>query len=298
MSISHTPLRGALLSLAAFGAYACSDVSIKALGHLHSFQVMFLAAACTLPFVLAQILWANGRSSLWPNLPGLTALRMAITLLGSACVTYTFTHLPLAQCYAIFFTMPLMITVLAWPLLGEPIDPWRGVLVALGFAGVLVALQPGTTDFQLAHLTAICGATTGALNSLLLRKIGHREKSGVILLYPILGQVAVTAALMPIFWQPIGLYDVQIGLLIGVLGTIGGLLIIAAYRTATAIVVAPMQYSQILWATALGVVFFNETPSLMSVIGISIIISAGLMLLFSAGRSPAPETATKSAIAP
>jgi drug/metabolite transporter (DMT)-like permease len=169
--------------------------------------------------------------------------------------------------------------------------------VALGFAGVLVALQPGSTDFQLAHLTAICGATTGALNSLILRKIGHREKSGVILLYPVLGQVAVAAAVMPFVWQPIGLFDVQIGLLIGILGTVGGLLIIAAYRTAPAIVVAPMQYSQIIWASILGVIFFDEIPSLMSVIGITIIIAAGLMLLFSASRSPA-KSGRESAIAP
>lgn len=298
MTSPQTPLRGALLSLAAFGAYACSDVSLKALGHLHSFQVMFLAALCTLPFVLGQIFWANGRSSLWPNLPGLTLLRVAITLLGSACVTYTFTHLPLAQCYAIFFTMPLMITVLAWPLLGEPFDLGRGALVALGFAGVLVALQPGSTDFQFAHLTAICGATTGALNSLILRKIGHREKSGVILLYPVLGQLVVAGALMPLFWLPIGLHDVQISLLIGVLGTIGGLLIIAAYRVAPAIAVAPMQYSQILWATVLGVLFFDEIPSLMSVIGIGIIIAAGLMLLFAAGRGQRAQSGANRAIAP
>ena len=298
MAISPKPLRGALLSLAAFGAYACSDVSIKALGNLPSFQVMFVAAVCTLPFVLAQIFWTNGRRSLWPNLPGLTALRMAITLLGSACVIYTFTHLPLAQCYAIFFTMPLMITVLAWPLLGEPIDPWRGSLVALGFGGVLVALQPGSTDFQLGHLTAICGATTGALNSLILRKIGHREKSGVILLYPTLAQVLVAGAIMPFVWQPIGMADVQIGLLIGGLGTAGGLLIIAAYRAAPAIVVAPMQYSQILWASTLGLIFFAEKPSLMAAIGIGIIIAAGLMLLFAAGRVSKPKSDPQSAIAP
>ncbi len=298
MTQSQNPLRGALLSLAAFGAYACSDVSLKALGHLQSFQVMFLSALCTLPFLILQIYWTHGRSSLWPNLPGLTLLRMAITLLGSACVIYTFTHLPLAQCYAIFFTMPLMITVLAWPLLGEPIDPWRGTLVAIGFAGVLVALQPGSTDFQFAHLTAICGATTGALNSLILRKIGHREKSGVILLYPVLGQLVVAAAIMPLVWQPIGVPDVQIGFVIGILGTVGGLLIIAAYRTAPAIVVAPMQYSQILWASVLGILFFDEIPSLMSVIGIGIIIAAGLMLLFSAGRGFPAKSAAKSAIAP
>ena len=278
-------LRGAFLSLGAFFAYACTDVSIKALGqNMSSFQVMFLSAACTLPFVVAQILWRNGRSSLLPRMPGMTVLRIGISLIGSAFVTYSFTHLPLAQCYAVFFTMPLMITLIAWPMLGEPIDPLRGVIILVGFGGVLIALQPGTTDFQLAHLTAICGAVTGALNSLLLRKIGHGESSGVILLYPTLAQFLVAGVLMLFLWQPISLTDVQVGLQMGFLGTMGGLLIIAAYRVAPSIVVAPMQYSQIIWASALGLIFFGERPSLMNAIGIGVIIAAGLALLFAAGR--------------
>lgn len=285
MSNSTTPLRGALLSLAAFCAYACSDVSIKALGRdLNSFQVMFFAALCTLPFVLGQIFWMDRQASLKPALPALTYGRIVISLFGSAFVTYTFTHLPLAQCYAIFFTMPLIITLLAWPLLGEPIDPVRGMIILLGFGGVLIALQPGTTTFQLAHLTAICGAVTGALNSLMLRKIGHREKAGVILLYPVLAQVVGAGLVMPFVWHPLSLHDWSIGLTMGFLGTAGGLFIIAAYRAAPAIVVAPMQYSQIMWASALGFLFWGERPSLATTLGIGVIIAAGMMLLFAAGR--------------
>lgn len=281
----NSNLRGAFLSLGAFFAYACTDVSIKALGqNMSSFQVMFLAAACTLPFVAGQILWRNPRASLWPRLPHLTFLRVVIGLIGSAFVTYSFTHLPLAQCYAVFFTMPLMITLIAWPMLGEPIDPLRGLIILVGFGGVLIALQPGTTDFQLAHLAAICGAVTGALNSLLLRKIGHGESSGVILLYPTLAQFVVTGVLMFFVWQPISLTDVQVGLQMGFLGTMGGLLIIAAYRIAPSIVVAPMQYSQIIWASALGLLFWGEKPSLMNTVGICVIIAAGLALLLVAGR--------------
>lgn len=281
----NSNLRGAFLSLGAFFAYACTDVSIKALGqNMSSFQVMFLAAACTLPFVLAQILWTDRRASLWPRMPRMTLLRVAIGLIGSAFVTYSFTHLPLAQCYAVFFTMPLMITLIAWPMLGEPIDPLRGVIILVGFGGVLIALQPGTTEFQLGHLTAICGAVTGALNSLLLRKIGHGESSGVILLYPTLAQFLVAGVLMLFVWQPISLTDVQVGLQMGFLGTMGGLLIIAAYRVAPSIVVAPMQYSQIIWASALGLIFFGERPSVMNTVGICVIIAAGLALLLVAGR--------------
>ncbi len=286
-------LRGSLLSLGAFCAYACCDVSLKALGQdLNSFQVMFLSSVCTLPFILAQIFWTDRKASLWPKLPGLTALRVIITLFGSAFVTYTFTHLPLEQCYAVFFTMPLIITVLAWPMLGEPIDPLRGVIILIGFGGVLIALQPTTTSFQLAHLAAFCGAITGALNSLLLRKIGHRESSGVILFYPVVFQLLGAACIMPFVWHPLSLHNLQIGVQLGALGTLGGLLIIAAYRSSTAIVVAPMQYSQIIWASALGIIFFDEMPSPMTTLGIGVIIAAGLALLVVAGR---PEPVRRAA---
>jgi len=73
--------------------------------------------------------------------------------------------------------------------------------------------------------------------------------------------------------------------LMGILGIIGGLLIISAYRVAPAIVVAPMQYSQILWASALGLIFWGEVPGLMTAIGIGVIITAGLLLLHAAGRT-------------
>jgi len=280
------PLKGALLARASFCAYACSDVSIKALGHaMNSFQVMFFSALCTLPFILGQIFWQDRRANLRPALPGLTAVRVLISVLGGGFVTYTFTHLPLAQCYAIFFTMPLMITLLAWPMLGEPVDLLRGTIIVAGFGGVLIALQPGSTDFQLAHLTAILGAVTGALNSLIFRKIGHREKSGVILLYPVLAQVVGAGMIMPFVWQPLTLSDWQVGLQMGALGLTGGVFIIAAYRTAPAIVVAPMQYSQIVWASLLAFVLWGERPSMAASLGIGVIVAAGLALLAVASRS-------------
>ncbi len=291
MQALPNPLRGALLSLAAFAAYAGSDVSIKALGlSLHALQVMFVAALCTLPWIVAQILVTDRRASLRPVLPGWTVLRLALTIVNSALVTYVFTQLPLAQAYAVFFTMPLMITVLAWPMLGEPIDPWRGAIVLVGFCGVLIALRPGEVTFEAAHLAAFLGATLGAVNSLILRKIGHRERAGVILLYPVLGQVVAGAMALPYVWRPMALQDWAIAAQMGLLGTVGGLCIIAAYRLAPAIVVAPMQYSQIIWAGILGYLIFGERLEPMTALGIGVIIAAGLALLVLANRSAVAKT--------
>ena len=292
-------LRGALLSLAAFCAYACCDVAIKGMGqNLHAFQVVLTSALCTLPWIIGQILMKDRASGLRPVYPGWMALRILIVVVNSTLVTYTFGHLPLAQCYAIFFTMPLMITVFAWPLLGESIDPMRGLIVLIGFCGVLIALRPTEVTFQFAHLTAIGGATLGALNSLMLRKIGHREKSGVILLYPALGQIFIMALLVPGVYRPMTPLDWGLAGAVGVLSTYGGLFVIAAYRLAPAIVVAPMQYSQIIWASILGMIFFQEHMPLQTAFGIAVIIAAGLTLLFQANRGAAPKSTADLTNAP
>ena len=285
MPSQTNPLRGALLSLAGFSVYACADVSIKALGlSLDPVQIMFLAALCTLPWILLQILVMERRVSLWPVLPGWTVVRVVITVVNSWLVTYTFTHLPLAQSYAIFFTMPLLITLLAWPFLGEPVDALRGLVILGGFCGVLIALRPGEVALQPGHLTAICGAVLGAANSLILRRVGTRESTGVILIYPAVTQVLVTALVVHSVWHPMTGHLWQISLLQGFLSTLGGVLLIAAYRCATAIVVAPMQYSQVICAGILGAMFFDERITPMTLLGIMVIIGAGLALLAQANR--------------
>ncbi|QYZ69899.1 DMT family transporter [Neotabrizicola shimadae] len=273
-------LRGALLALAAFCLYACCDVAVKGLGlGMTSLQVMFFVAAGSLPWILGQALLSRPRARLTPALPGLTALRVAIIIGNGVLVTYAFTELPLAECYAIFFTMPLMVTLLAWPILGEPIDPRRGLVVLMGFLGVLIALNPQATDFKVAHLAAFGGATLGAMNSIMLRMIGSRESTAVMLLYPTAAQFMAAALFMPLVWVPPTAMAFGLALGIGLLGTMAGFAIIAAYRLAPAIVVAPMQYSQIIWASALGILFFDEWPGSMAVAGISVIIAAGVTLL-------------------
>ena len=79
---------------------------------------------------------------------------------------------------------------------------------------------------------------------------------------------------------------------------IGGLLIISAYRVAPAIVVAPMQYSQILWASTLGLIFWGEVPGVMTAIGIGVIIAAGLLLLHAAGRAGHRQSSAETVNSP
>ncbi len=287
--IRNPSVQGALLGLCSFGLYALSDVTIKFMGQgLMAVQIIFTAALCSLPFILLQAATSAGGFSMRPVLLKWTVVRIGLTVVNSVIVSYTFTKLPIAQAYAIFFCMPLMITVLAVPLLGERLDLARVLAVVVGFSGVLIALRPGSIPLQLAHLTAIMGATLGALNSLLLRKIGNKERPSVILLWPALAQVLILAIFLPWVWQPMGLFAWSLALLIGVLSTCGGILIIAAYSRAPAIVVAPMQYSQILWGSLCAALIFGEKMDALMVLGIGVIIGAGLYLLWKSGQ-PLPS---------
>ncbi len=287
--IRNPSVQGALLGLCSFGLYALSDVTIKFMGQgLMAVQIIFTAALCSLPFILLQAATSAGGFSMRPVLLKWTVVRIGLTVVNSVIVSYTFTKLPIAQAYAIFFCMPLIITVLAVPLLGERLDLARVMAVVVGFSGVLIALRPGSIPLQLAHLTAIMGATLGALNSLLLRKIGNKERPSVILLWPALAQVLILAIFLPWVWQPMRLFAWSLALLIGVLSTCGGILIIAAYSRAPAIVVAPMQYSQILWGSLCAALIFGEKMDALMVLGIGVIIGAGLYLLWKSGQ-PLPS---------
>ena len=282
-------LRGAMFGLAAMGLYCLYDVTIKFLGSDYSpLQVLFCAGLVFVPLTLLQ-LGLSRAGSLWPVLPRWTALRVVVALLNGVLGAYAFSVLPLAECYAVFFLMPLMIAGLAVPMLNEPMDLARGLAIIAGFVGVLIALQPGAgSGLGLGHLAAFTAAVLGAVNYVVLRKTGAIEKPGVLLLYPALAQLIAVGLAMPAIMLPMPAFHWLLTSLMGLEVFVGGLLIIAAYRTAPPIVVAPMQYSQIIWAAILGRLIFNEALTPALILGITIIISAGLFILLYHPQKAAP----------
>ena len=181
--MANSNLRGALYGIAAMGLYCLYDVTIKLLGSDFSpLQILFCAGLVFVPLILVQTFW-SGRASLRPMMPRLTALRVVVSLVNSVVGAYAFSVLPLAECYAVFFLMPLMIALLAVPALGEPMDLARGLAIAIGFGGVIFALQPGgDTQLGLGHLAAFTAAALGAVNYVILRKTSGVETPGVLML--------------------------------------------------------------------------------------------------------------------
>ena len=278
--------QGALLGLAGMGLFACADIVIKLLGgNYNPFQIIFFAGIMTFPLIAGLLIADASVNNLRPRLPKLMALRCGVVLLNGILGTYAFATLPLAQCYAIFFTMPIFIALLSVPILGEKIDVARGIAVVAGLIGVTVALDPGKAVLEWGHAAALIGAMVGALNYIILRKTGSTERTAVLLLYPLIGQVVVAAVALPLVYRPMPLQDLALTALMATVTFAGYLLIIAAYRRAPGIVVAPMQYSQIIWAAIFGAMLFNEQMSARVWIGTVVIILAGLVIVTRRDRA-------------
>ncbi|MBA4351420.1 MAG: EamA/RhaT family transporter [Rhodobacter sp.] len=292
-------LRGALLSLAAFGIYATHDVVVKFLGSDYSaVQIIFFSGLLSFPLVTVMLLGDKRDGNLVPRHPWWSLARAVSAVLTGVAGFFAFSQLPMAQAYAIFFAMPLLITLMAIPMLGEKVGLRRGLAVVVGLIGVLVVLRPGEADLGLGHLAALSAAVTGALTSVIVRKIGTDERSAVLMMFPMLGNVLAMGAVLPFVYVPMPVAHLGLMGIIALFGFVAGLLVIKAYRTAPAIIVAPMQYSQILWAAFFGSVLFDETVDLYTAIGSAIIIASGIYIVLREGTPSVSENrpvlATKS----
>jgi len=280
--------RGALYALFAFAVYATHDVFVKILGGSYSpIQLVFFSVLFSFPLATLMMMRDATPGTLLPVHPWWMALRTVAAVITGMTGFYAFSVLPLAQTYAILFAMPLFITILAIPILGETVRIRRWLAVIVGLAGVMVVLQPGQTELGLGHLAAITAAVGGSLASIVVRKIGQDERPVVILLYPMVANFVVMGALLPFVYKPMPIEHIGMVGVIALFAFIAGRAIISAYRVGEAVIVAPMQYSQILWAAFFGVMFFDESIDGATALGSGIIIASGLYIVLREGRSTA-----------
>ncbi|MBU2963595.1 DMT family transporter [Citreicella sp. C3M06] len=287
--MSHNA-KGALFALLSFGIFSAHDVIVKMLGaHYAPFQIVFFSVLFSFPLVSLMLIRDTTPGHLRPIHPWWTALRTVSAVITGFCVFYAFSVLPLAQTYAILFAQPLLITVLAIPILGETVRLRRWLAVLVGLAGVLVVLRPGGTELTLGHAAALVGALSGALSAIVVRKIGHEERSVVLMIYPMTTNFIVMACALPFVYKPMPLEHLGGVFVMAAFALVGGLVLIAAYRKGEAVIVAPMQYSQMLWATLYGALFFAEWPDGMTLLGAALIIGSGVYIVLREGRTSVSE---------
>ncbi len=282
---------GPALALLAFGLYATHDAVVKLLGATYSpIQILFYSVLFSFPLATLVLMRDRSAGTLRPVHPWWTALRTVAALGAALGGFYAFSVLPLAQAYALIFAAPLLVTVLSVPVLGEKVGLHRSGAVLVGLLGVLVVLRPGTAALQFGHAAALVAALGSALVSVVSRRIGREERSVVLMLYPMMVNVILMGVLLPGVYQPMTLPHLGLTAVIAALGFSAGLLTIAAFRAADAALIAPMHYSQILWAALYGALFFGERGDWPTWIGAGIVILSGLYVVFRETRTASVYT--------
>ena len=283
--------KAAFYALCAFAIFATHDVFVKILGaDYSSFQIVFFNVVFGLPLVTLVMMQDAKPGTLLPVHPIWSAVRTVATMFTGLLAFYAFSVLPLAQVYSILFAMPLLITVLAIPILGERVGFHRWMAVIVGLLGVLIVLRPDNVDLTIGHLAALGAALSGAIASVIVRKIGQEERLAVLMIYPMIATFIFMGIALQFSYEPMPLSDLRISFLIAVLGLIATFFGIAAYRIGEAAIVAPMQYSQIIWASLFGYFLFDETMDNSTIIGASVIIASGLYIVLREAGSASEHT--------
>ncbi len=271
---------GALMGLAAFAVFSFHDVVVKILGATYStFQIVFFSALLSFPMIAGFMISEDKPGKLRPVHPWWLALRCVSGTTAGVCAFYAFSKLPLTQVYAFVFSSPLLITLLAIPILGETIHFRRGIAVLVGLIGVLIVLRPGSSPISAGHIAALGAAFFGALNAIIVRKIGSDERSVVMILYPMLTNLVLAALALPFVYVDLPIEDLGLFAVVAALVLVAMGFMVAAYRLGDAIIVAPMQYSQIVWAAIFGAALFGEYPDLWTVVGVGVIALSGAYIL-------------------
>ncbi len=281
---------GIACALVGLFGMAVMDVCAKLLGTGYAISQIILARnGFGLLTILAFVLTAGGGlASLRPRRPGLLLARTAANLTAAFLFFTGLRSLPLADAFAIAFAAPLFITALSVPVLGEHVGIRRWAAVVAGFLGVLIVVQPGSSAFRLEALLPLGAALSYAIAMLIGRKQTGFMSNSAILFWPSLIAVAITLAMMPSQWQTPTLSDLGLFVLMGVIGTSGMMLITQGYRFAPAAVIAPFDYSVLLWGVIFGWVIWRDVPGPNVWLGSAILIASGLYILHRETRKPRP----------
>jgi drug/metabolite transporter (DMT)-like permease len=250
-----------------------------------SLQVSWARAFGHILFMLAAFVPRFGLGMLRPRRPGMQILRSALLMTSNLSFFFAIVSLPIAKAATISLTAPLVVALLAWPLLGERTTVGRLVALGVGFVGVVIVIRPGTELFQWASLFVVVSATCYALYQILTRYIAGVDSPETSAIYSSIVGAFGLIIVLPFVWKtPHSARDILFFCGLGVLGALGHYCVARAMHYAPANVVSPFQYMQLLGSVAVGYLFFGNFPDLLGWVGAAIIVAAGLYIGWSQRR--------------
>lgn len=272
-------------------------------------QAIAIRGVVAVLILLAYIALDGKIESLRSKRMGLLIVRGLVLMMAYTTYYLAFPSMPLANIVALWFTVPLFVTALAGPFLGEKVGVRRWAAAIVGFAGVLIIVRPLADSFSLASLLPIASALTYSISALMARRMGETESAPVMSFYQNLVYLLVALVMAAIFgsggfegtsdpsleflvrgWVTPSWIDLALLAACGVIASIATVLLTQAYRMAEANFVACFEYSAIIWATLGGYLFWREVPDGYFVVGAALIVVAGLYVLFRTQPATPLET--------
>lgn len=278
-----------LVMLVAVAMLVGMNTIVKMIGtDYHAFQVVFLrnvvAAFVMIPFVFRD----GGLDALRTRRPGLQLLRSVSGVTGVCAFFYAVQRLPVAEVMVISQAVPLAVTALAVPVLGERVGWRRWSAVAVGFCGVVLALGPAG-GVSAAALIAVLGTVLWSITILTVRTLGATDRPAATTFYYMVFGTVVAGLVQPWVWStpPVELWLYFIAA--GALGAIAQLLVAHALSIGEASVVSPFNYTAIVWGIVIDLAIWSVYPSLWTLAGAAVITAAGLYIFRREGR-PVKDT--------
>lgn len=277
---------GIALGVLAYSFFSIHDAGNKWLvATLPVWQVLFFRSST---IVLGCLVAGRGRllsRMVQTPLKRELALRGVINLLAWLSYYTAARNMQLAQLMTLYFSAPLIITLLARPLLGERVTAVRWISVLIGFTGVLVASDPFGVRVSGATFLVLAAATLWAIGIVLMRRIARLESSMVQMFSQNLCFLIATGVLTAFTWKTPTPLEFVLLLSVGVLGGAGQFTMFEAIRFAPASVMATVEYSALVWGFVLGYLVWGDIPPAAVFAGAALILAAGLFLVFMERRA-------------
>jgi drug/metabolite transporter (DMT)-like permease len=293
---SH-PLKAIVFMLTAVAAFSGMDTLLKILSqHYPPLEVVTLRGASSIPFMLLPLVVMGRLSALKPVRIGMHALRAVLMLLVLVAFVYAVRALSLADAYAIFLAAPLIVTALSVPLLGEHVGWRRWLAICVGLVGVITMLHPTASSLvSLGAVAALLSATGYAFNAIALRVITRTDTTASVVFWMI-GLMTVMAFILAApHWIPVRNEDWTLLAAIGIFSAIAQHLLTEAFRSAPPSVVAPFEYTALLWGILVDRLVWGIFPTSRVYIGGGIVIASGLYLIWREHLSSGPPIAAETA---
>ena len=280
--IGQRPAAGALLALLAMGLFSVQDALVKWLLEDYTlFQVMFLRSVTAIVPLLILIHVRYGRKALHTRRPFGHLLQVLFYFLAFVTYFIAIQRMPLADLSAITLSGPLFMTLFAVPVLGEVVGIRRWTALIVGFIGVIIMVNPGASEVDvlgvcLALGTAICYACM----RIQTRRLVTTERGEVLVCYVTLGYLLLGAGVSIPSWETPTVFGLMCMLGLGLITMTAQYSVVKAYTLAPIAVLAPIDYSLLLWATLFGYAFWSETPSIHTLYGAPLVVGSGLYIVY------------------